>query len=116
MKIQERSAQVWPLLAFAAHNRQLLSYDLVSKLTGMPAVGLGAVLEPIQSYCLLKALPPLTVLVVNKGTGMPGAGFLASDVPRQTSSVFEHDWLAASPPSPEQLADAVRELPSNANG
>ena len=68
MKIPERAAQAWSLLAFAATHRQTLTYELLAKLTGMHAAGLGAVLEPIQSYCLLHSLPPLTALVVNKVT------------------------------------------------
>jgi hypothetical protein len=114
MKIPERAAQVWSLLAFAARNRQTLTYELVGKLTGMPAAGLGAVLEPIQSYCLLNRLPPLSALVVNKATGLPGLGFIAAtDVPKEFIRVFDHDWLSVGCPTPEALSDAVRRKPSN---
>jgi hypothetical protein len=114
MKIPERAAQAWSLLAFAATHRQTLTYELLAKLTGMHAAGLGAVLEPIQSYCLLHSLPPLTALVVNKVTGLPGTGFIAAaDVPREFVRIFEHDWLAVTCPTPEQLAEAVRRRPSN---
>lgn len=114
MKIEERALQAWPLLAFAARNRQLLTYELVGKLTGMHAAGIGSVLEPIQSYCLLNDLPPLTALVVNKTTGLPGTGFIVTgDVPRQFTRIFEHDWLSTGCPSLEQLTEAVRLRPSN---
>ncbi len=110
----ERAWQVWPLLAFAAKNRQVLTYDLVSKLTGMSAVGLGAVLEPIQSYCLLNKLPPLSAVVVSKSTGLPGVGFIAaSDVPKALIQIFERDWLSIPCPTPEMLGDAVQRHPSN---
>jgi len=109
MTLAERAAQIWSLLALAATNRQVLTYELVSKLTGMHAAGLGAALGPIQSYCLMNELPPLTALVVNKATGMPGVGFIAaSDVPREMMRVFEYDWLAETAPSPEKLADASK--------
>ena len=114
MNVSERAWQVWSLLAFAARNRQTLTYELVAQLTGMATPGLGAVLEPIQSYCLLKKLPALSALVVNKGTGLPGTGFIAAeDVPREFIRIFEHDWLAVGCPSPDALADAVRRQPSN---
>ena len=114
MKIPERAAQDWSLLAFAAGNRQTLTYELVGTLTGMHPAGLGAVLEPIQSYCLVNGLPPLSALVVNKATGLPGAGFIAaSDVPREFVRIFEYDWLGHTWPTPEILADAVRRVPSN---
>jgi hypothetical protein len=114
MKIPERAAQAWSVLALAASNRQTLTYELLGKLTGMHAAGLGAVLEPIQSYCMLSGLPPLTALVVNKSTGLPGPGFIAAaDVPKEFVRVFDHDWLSTGCPSPQQLSDAVAVQPSN---
>lgn len=85
MKIPERAAQVWSLLVLAARNRQTLTYELVGKMTGMHTAGLGAVLEPIQSYCLLRDLPPLSALVVNKASGLPGTGFIAATDVRESS-------------------------------
>ena len=114
MKLSERAAPSWPLLVFAARNRQTLTYELLGKLTGMHAAGLGGVLEPVQSFCLLRELPPLSALVVNKSTGLPGTGFIAAaDVPREFMRVFEHDWLSVGCPSAETLAEAVAERPSN---
>ena len=114
MKIPERAWQTWPLLALAAGNRQIIMCGIVSKLTGMHAAGLGAVLEQVQSYCLVNNLPPLTALVVNKGSGLPSEGFVAATgVPRAFIEVFQHDWLATPSPSPEQLAEATRVRPSN---
>lgn len=114
MKITERSYQIWPLLAFAAHNRQILTYKMVNQLTGMATSGIGKCLEPIQSYCLLNDLPPLTILVVNQTTGLPGAGFTAAeDIPKTQLDVFSYDWLAHGAPSVEALEEAVEKLPSN---
>lgn len=113
MKLSERAWQAWALLAFAAGNRQLLTYDILGKLTGMHPAGLGSVLEHVQSYCLLHNLPPLSALVVNKATGLPSQGFVASDnVPRAFIEVFAHDWLETCP-TPEALAEATRLRPSN---
>jgi len=76
MRVSERAAQVWSILAFAATHRQVLTYDIVAKLTGLARQGLGPVLEPIQSYCIERRLPPLTILVVKADTGLPGSGFM----------------------------------------
>jgi len=116
MRVAERASQIWSLLAWAAHNRQVLTYDIVSKLTGVPRQGLGQLLEPVQSYCLVNRLPPLTILVVRSDTGVPGTGFVAAqDIPRRQVEVFSYDWLEHGAPSPEQLEEAVTQRPSNGN-
>ena len=113
MRASERAVQIWSTLALAATNRQVLTYDILSRLTGVPRQGLGRLLEPIQSYCLLQQLPPLTILVVNT-SGLPGTGFTAAqDIPREQLRVFSHKWLEQAVPSPEQLAEAANKLPSN---
>ncbi len=110
----QRAAQIWPVLSLAAKNRQVLTYELLSQLIGVPRYGLGQLLEPIQSYCLANGLPPLTILVVSSDTGMPGEGFSAAqDVPRHQVAVFSKNWLAIGCPTPELFDRAVRERPSN---
>ncbi|MBI2807116.1 MAG: hypothetical protein HYX68_19215 [Planctomycetes bacterium] len=114
MNVFHRAAQIWAVLALAAENRQVLIYKIVSRLTGVPRVGLGKCLEPIQSYCLLHGLPPLTILVVGEYTGMPGVGFIAAqDIPKSQQEVFKHDWLAHGSPSPADLEAAAQARPSN---
>jgi len=110
----ERASQLWSILALAAHNRQVLTYSIVARLTGIARVGLGQCLEPIQSYCLVKELGPLTLLVVSEKTGMPGVGFIAAqDILRAQQVVFGYDWIAHGGPSPENFATAVSQHPSN---
>jgi hypothetical protein len=110
----ERAAQIWPVLTLAAKNRQILSYEILSRLVGVPRAGLGHLLEPIQSYCLLQDLPPLTILVVSSESGLPGSGFVAAaDIPRNQALVFAFEWLAVGCPSPEDLKEAVTDRPSN---
>lgn len=114
MRVAERASQIWAVLALASKNRQVLTYPLVSRLIGVPQAGLGQLLEPIQSYCLLHGLPPLTILVVSSDSGMPGSGFIAaSDIPRVQQEVFAFDWLGHGAPSAEILAAAVTKIPSN---
>jgi hypothetical protein len=110
MTIPQRAAQIWPVLSLAAYNRQILTYDILGRLIGVPARGLGMMLEPIQSYCLFEKLPPLTILVVRKETGLPGSGFILSDVselPKYQIKVIEYDWLKHGCPTPEEFAKAV---------
>ena len=109
----DQTACIWPLLVFAVHNRRVLTYDLLGRLIGAPATDLGRLLEPIQSHCILKGLPPLTSIVVDARTGLPGEGFIAADnVPRAQAETFRFDWLAEPVPSREDYRQAVRQLPS----
>lgn len=116
MKVAERACQIWAVLAWAARNRQTLTYADLGKLIGVPAAGLGTLLEPIQSYCLLNKLPPLTILVVKTEGGLPGSGFTgasASEFGSALGATLAFDWMGHGNPQPEKLADAVKELPSN---
>lgn len=113
MQAPERAAQIWAVLALAASNRQVLTYKILGQLIGVPARGLGHLLEPVQSYCLINRLPPLTILVVSEETGLPSSGFTAAeDIPRNQLAVFDYHWLERGAPPPEDLAAAVSELPS----
>ena len=106
MTRSERASQIWAVLAWAATNRQTLTYGILSKLIGVPAAGLGRLLEPIQSYCLREKLPPLTILVVARDTGLPGTGFTGADVAEYAKAyidVYEHNWLERGNPQPENL-------------
>ena len=110
----QRATQIWSVLVLSASHRQTLSYDGLSKLIGVPRPGLGQLLEPIQSYCILNKLPPLSSLVVSDQTGLPGEGFIAaSDLPAAQADVYRHDWLKTLVPTDEALEAAVTQLPSN---
>lgn len=113
MTRSERAAQIWPLLTFCATHRHVLTYELLSRLIGVLRPGLGQLLEPIQSYCILHDLPPLTSLVVSEITGLPGEGFMAAaDLPEAQVRVFGYSWLDRGVPTPEELEQAVEALPS----
>ena len=116
MKASERSAQLWAVLAWAGKHRQNITYSQLSQVTGAFTGGLGGWLEPIQSYCILNKLPPLTVLVVQQESGMPGAGFTgasASDLATAQARVFAFNWLEHGNPGAEKLEQAVKQSPSN---
>lgn len=112
MRREERAQQLWSLLAWAAINRQTLSYGIVAKLTGVPPPSLGDFLRPIQQFCIENNLPALTSIVVQGETGIPGEGFIAAeDVPLAQAEVFQHEWLETPAPSAEQLMDSYLRAP-----
>jgi len=41
MEASERALQIWSVLVFAAKHRQVLTYDILSKLIGVPMPGEG---------------------------------------------------------------------------
>jgi len=96
----ERAAQLWSVLALAARNRQVLTYDIVARLVGVPRPALGGFLAPIQAHCIRNSLPPLTILVVSEQTGLPGEGFIGDEnIPRAQIDVFSYDWIAPGAPT-----------------
>ena len=100
----ERAAQLWSILALAARNRQVLTYDIVARLVGVPRPALGGFLAPIQAHCIQNSLPPLTILVVSEQTGLPGEGFIgAENIPRAQIDVFSYDWIAHGAPTADDF-------------
>ena len=67
---------------------------------------LAHMLGHIMGYCRQNSLPPLTVLVVNQQTGLPGEGLTGVDPNADREAVFNYDWYAICPPTLEQLAAA----------
>ena len=109
----DQTTRIWPLLVLAAGNRQIMNYDLLARLIGAPEADLGRLLEPIQSHCILKGLPPLTSILVGARTGMPGEGFIAADsVPQAQAETFLYNWLEQPVPTREDFREAVQRLPS----
>ena len=109
----ERATQIWSILAFAARCRQVLNYGILSRMTGILPHHLGQFLEPVQFYCLVHELPPLTAIVVQESTGVPGVGFSASEnVPLSQMRVFEEEWWGRQIPTAQEFEEATMKLPS----
>ena len=106
MNNHQRAHQLWSVLAFAASNRQTLTYAFLGKLVGLPAAAIGRSLYPIQYFCKQQGLPPLTVLVVNQATGRPGEGLDVDDFAKMVQEVFEYDWISYKAPGSEVGPDA----------
>src|SRR2546423_12224666 len=112
MRREERAQQLWSILALAATNRQILTYDIVAKITGVVRPSIGDFLRPIQQFCTENTLPALTSIVVSEESGIPGEGFIAAEnVPAAQAKVFQHNWLEMPAPTAEQLADAYSRAP-----
>ena len=110
----ERAAQLWSVLALAASNRQVLTYDIAAKLIGAPRPAIGGFLAPVQAYCIQNSLPPLTILVVSERTGLPGKGFIAAeDIPKAQIGVFSYDWIAHGSPAVGDFEASDQASPTN---
>ena len=91
---------IYQILISAAHNRQILTYELLGKMIGVPARGLAHHLGHLMYYCQREGLPPLTILVVQKESGEPGAGLTTVNIQqlhRDRERVFAHDWYCMKP-------------------
>ena len=98
MTTYERAIQIYQILIGAAHNRQVLNYQILGRMIGVPARGLGPHLDHLMKYCERNELPPLTVLVVKKYSGRPGEGLTTCvDMDEDRERVFAHDWYRMKP-------------------
>ena len=98
MNTYERAIQIYQVLIAAAHNRQLLTYEIVGGHIGVPKQGLAGHLEHILRHCERRGLPALTSICVSKLTGLPSHGF-TDRVPttpealqREREAVYAHNW------------------------
>ena len=104
----ERASQTWAVLDWAAKSRQTLTYSHLAKLIGVPTAGFGQLLDPIYCYCLQNELPPLTVIVVQQGSGLPGSGFPINggDHARVCMDVYGLNWLEHGNPGSDTFKKA----------
>ncbi len=103
MSQADQAVLLWPMLALAAQNEQILSYARVAGLTGIAQQGLGEALNLIHQYCKKRGYPLLNSLVVSRETGLPGDGFPEKiDNPGQIfveqAKVFVFDWSGKDKP------------------
>lgn len=117
MDRSQRALQMWQVLISAAHNRQILTYERIADLVGIGRAGKGAIavgryLGVLMSYCDENGLPPITALVVKKGSGKPGSGLetLSHYPDRDRERVFAHDWFKMKPLETCDLVPHVRHV------
>ena len=117
-KTYEYSVKIWALLVCAARERKTFTYGGLAKALGMqgPFASKQDVKEhlgPIMHYCNDKVFPPLTVLVVNQETGVPGKGLKVKgrnadkDMNWHRERVFKKSWLKSALPSASDFQDAA---------
>jgi alkylated DNA nucleotide flippase Atl1 len=94
MTTYQRALQFWSVLVFAAREQKVISYEMLSQMTGM-ANEQGRELGHILHYCEQQKLPLLNLLAVRKDTGRPDkdCGADLTDLPAQQARVFVYDWL-----------------------
>ncbi|MBK8136286.1 MAG: hypothetical protein IPK52_10645 [Chloroflexi bacterium] len=111
-KIRSKSRPEWAVVAWeelvhqAKSGRKLTYTDLGSLLGYNSPLGIGPILDFIFHYCKLRRLPPLTVIVVNKSTGVPGDG-MGEYSPGDFDAVFRYDWQSHPVPSPAEFKEAA---------
>jgi putative restriction endonuclease len=92
---EERAFKAWNILVSLAPKGKTITYENLAKALDIHHRAIRFVLARIQDYCLERKLPPLTILVVNKYTNEPGAGFIAkrySELDEGFSEVAKWDW------------------------
>ncbi|WP_109077546.1 hypothetical protein [Aggregatibacter kilianii] len=101
-----RAVQAWQILISVAMNRQTCTYKSLSNLMyGHDASGvLGGILGHIAFFCNKNNLPPLTCIVVNGKTGLPGDNIpVSEDLNKLREDVYREDWYAIYPPTENDL-------------
>lgn len=95
-----RASQIWTLLVCAAREPRTYTYGNIAGVLGFGGAGVMAPLPGCSMwFCQEKQLPPLTVLVVNQETGLPGEGLSTlGEVNRDRESVFNFNWFSIEPP------------------
>lgn len=123
MNMFELGYLAWPVLVQASKERRIINYgDLAEAIGYRGARPTRFALEPIQNLCMEKGWPPLTSIVVNKASGLPGKGFIAwpGDIKEAHEQVFAFAWEELPRPFPPNhrrrfvpLPDANAQLPDN---
>lgn len=100
-----RALQIYSILIGCSHRRETLTYKLLANKVGYNGSGVfDRQLELIMHWCSQNALPPLTVLVVNEKTGIPGPGLTSTqDFHADRERVFKFDWYDLVPPTVEEI-------------
>lgn len=111
-----RALQIWQILIACAHQRQTLTYGNLAKILGFQGAGtLAPILGHLMYFCHQHNLPPLTVIVVNQETGLPGNGLVGANLNADREKVFDYNWFGLYPPTPEELRQA-NQLGKQSNG
>ena len=86
---------LWPVLTRATEDRRTLYYKDLAPLIDTNDRNVRRGLGPIMYYCQDFNLPPLTSIVINKNTRLPGQGFTAWNIDQIDGAhreVYKFNW------------------------
>ena len=92
---------LWPHLVSAARNKKKLFYSDLAPHVATSSRHVGKALGPILFFCMEERIPPLTSIVVNMHTQVPGSGFTRWETMAISSAqarVYEYDWSKVDNP------------------
>lgn len=101
MTNEQKAYEFWEILKTCAIKKTDITYTELGKPINVYKRNLGGSLHLIQNYCLENELPPLSILVVEKLTGLPGNGFMAFDIKNLEegfNKVCNFNWLDVQNP------------------
>jgi len=106
--LENRALQIWQILIGFSYERKITTYREIADILGYKGAGtMDRQLGHILHFCAQNKLPPLSVLVVNSETGLPGDGFdTTGDLHKQREKVFNFDWFDIIPPTATEFASA----------
>jgi putative restriction endonuclease len=107
-----RAYLAWEELVDYARKRLTVTYETLGKLIGVHHRAVRFALALIQDYCLENRLPPLSILVVNKNTRLPGEGFIAwnaDNIAEGLEQVWGFDWTGHGNPFAFAAGGATKE-------
>lgn len=103
-----RAEQIWPILIGLAYDRRTITYGGLAEVLGFEGAGVfSGILGQIMHWCAANDVPPLTILVVNSKSGLPGDGLTTpDDLNADREVVFGYDWYDLVAPRAADLAAA----------
>lgn len=117
----ELGVAAWGVLTKAAKGREIITYEELAKRLGYEDGGATAMrhaLDPVQAYCIRRQYRRLTSIVVSKGTGKPGDGFIYesdADLAETQARVFDFAWETVKRPTTADLQLALAAKPKDVN-
>ena len=97
----QRAFATWEVLKNCAVQKQSITYKELGEQIDIHHRAIRIPLHIIQNYCLENELPPLSILVFNQITGLPGDGFIAYDIENSLdgiNKVYDFNWVDVQNP------------------
>jgi putative restriction endonuclease len=123
---EQRAFSAWTILINCAKKNEPITYGELARQLGIHHRAVRFILGVIQDFCMTNELPPLTILVLNKLTGLPGDGFIAYDIENAQDGIDKvcaYNWISIDNPfqyaqvgtTENQLIDKLVDSPDNSD-